>query len=158
VFPLAVPPLRERADDIPLLVEYFIDRYARQAGKRIRRVNTRTLERLRAYPWPGNVRELQNVVERSVIVCETDEFTVDESCSRPRWSGTVGCWPARSPATSGLDRRRSAGKWRPGLRPRERSGPAVVARSTLAPDARCRDRLLRHGVGGVRTSLNTSAR
>jgi len=79
VFPVAVPPLRERADDIPLLVEYFIDRYARKAGKTIRRVNTRTLDQLRAYPWPGNVRELQNVIERSVIVCDTDEFTVDES-------------------------------------------------------------------------------
>jgi DNA-binding NtrC family response regulator len=79
VFPIAVPALRERADDIPLLVEYFIDRYARKAGKTIRRVNTRTLDRLRSYPWPGNVRELQNVIERSVIVCDTDEFTVDES-------------------------------------------------------------------------------
>src|SRR5262249_50310896 len=79
VFPIAVPALRERADDIPLLVEYFIDRYARKAGKTIRRVNKRTLEHLRSYPWPGNVRELQNVIERSVIVCETDEFTVDES-------------------------------------------------------------------------------
>jgi PAS domain S-box-containing protein len=79
VFPIEVPPLRERADDIPLLVEYFIDRYARKAGKTIRRVNTRTLDHLRAYPWPGNVRELQNVIERSVIVCDTDEFTVDES-------------------------------------------------------------------------------
>ena len=79
VFPVAVPPLRERADDIPLLVEYFIDRYARKAGKTIRRVNKRTLDRLQSYPWPGNVRELQNVIERSVIVCDTDEFTVDES-------------------------------------------------------------------------------
>jgi formate hydrogenlyase transcriptional activator len=79
VFPIAVPALRERADDIPLLVEYFIDRYARKAGKMIRRVNKRTLDHLRAYPWPGNVRELQNVIERSVIVCDTDEFTVDES-------------------------------------------------------------------------------
>jgi formate hydrogenlyase transcriptional activator len=79
VFPIAVPPLRERAEDIPVLVEYFIDRYARQAGKTIRRVNKRTLDRLRSYPWPGNVRELQNVIERSVILCDTDEFTVDES-------------------------------------------------------------------------------
>jgi PAS domain S-box-containing protein len=79
VFPIAVPPLRERADDIPLLLEYFIDRYARKAGKTIRRVNKRTLGHLRSYPWPGNVRELQNVVERSVIVCDTDEFTIDES-------------------------------------------------------------------------------
>jgi formate hydrogenlyase transcriptional activator len=79
VFPIAVPALRERTDDIALLVEYFIDRYARNAGKTIRHVNKRTLDHLRSYPWPGNVRELQNVIERSVIVCETDEFTVDES-------------------------------------------------------------------------------
>jgi len=79
VFPIAVPALRERADDIPLLVEYFIDRYARKAGKTLRRINQRTLDHLRSYPWPGNVRELQNVIERSVIVCDTDEFKVDES-------------------------------------------------------------------------------
>jgi formate hydrogenlyase transcriptional activator len=79
VFPIAVPALRERADDIPLLVEYFIDRYARKAGKTIRRVHKRTLDHMRSYPWPGNVRELQNVIERSVIVCDTDEFMVDES-------------------------------------------------------------------------------
>jgi PAS domain S-box-containing protein len=79
VFPLEMPPLRERQDDIAVLVEYFIDRYARKAGKTIRRVSKRTLDRLKAYPWPGNVRELQNVIERSVIVTDTDEFTVDES-------------------------------------------------------------------------------
>jgi PAS domain S-box-containing protein len=79
VFPITVPALRERPDDISLLVEYFIDRYARKAGKTIRRVNKRTLDHLRSYPWPGNVRELQNVIERSVIVCDTDEFIVDES-------------------------------------------------------------------------------
>src|SRR4029077_5366713 len=79
VVPITVPPLRERVDDIPMLVEYFIDRYARKAGKTIRRVNKRTLDRLQSYPWPGNGRELQNVIERSVIVCNTDEFTVDES-------------------------------------------------------------------------------
>src|SRR5450432_1473222 len=79
VFPLEVPPLRERREDIPLLVRYFIDRYARKAGKSIRRVNRRALDHLQSYPWPGNVRELQNVIERSVIVCDTDTFTVDES-------------------------------------------------------------------------------
>ena len=79
VFPLEVPPLRERRDDIALLVQYFVDRYARQAGKTIRRTSQRTLDLLMAYPWPGNVRELQNVIERSVIVSETDEFVVDES-------------------------------------------------------------------------------
>ena len=91
VFPIDVPALRERADDISLLVEYFIDRYARKAGKTIRRVNKRTLDRLRSYPWPGNVRELQNVIERSVIVCDTDEFTVDESwlSARPAIEGRL---------------------------------------------------------------------
>jgi PAS domain S-box-containing protein len=89
VFPIAVPALRERIEDIPLLVEYFIDRYARKSGKTLRRITNRTLDHLRAYPWPGNVRELQNVIERSVIVCDTDEFTVDESwvSSRPAIEG-----------------------------------------------------------------------
>jgi formate hydrogenlyase transcriptional activator len=79
VFPLEMPSLRERQEDIAVLVEYFIDRYARKAGKTIRRVSKKTLDRLKSYPWPGNVRELQNVIERSVIVSDTDEFTVNES-------------------------------------------------------------------------------
>jgi formate hydrogenlyase transcriptional activator len=79
VFPIDVPPLRERREDIPLLVEYFIDRYARKAGKSIRGVNKKTLDLLLSYPWPGNIRELQNVVERSVILCEAENFSVDES-------------------------------------------------------------------------------
>jgi len=79
VFPLEMPPLRARRTDIPLLVEYFIDRYARKAGKNIRSVDKKTLQLLQSYPWPGNIRELQNVIERSVIVCETEFFTVDES-------------------------------------------------------------------------------
>jgi PAS domain S-box-containing protein len=79
VFPLEMPPLRERQEDIPVLVEYFIGRYARKAGRTFRRVSKRTLDRLQSYRWPGNVRELQNVIERSVIVADTDEFTVDES-------------------------------------------------------------------------------
>ena len=79
VFPLEVPPLRERREDIPLLVNYFLDRYARKAGKSIRRVNKRALQHLQSYPWPGNVRELQNVIERSVILRDSDEFTIDEN-------------------------------------------------------------------------------
>jgi len=79
VFPLEMPPLRARRADIPLLVEYFVDRYARKAGKSIRNVDKKTLQLLQSYPWPGNIRELQNVIERSVIVCETETFTVDES-------------------------------------------------------------------------------
>jgi PAS domain S-box-containing protein len=79
VFPIEVPALRERREDIPVLVEYFIDRFARKAGKSIRSVNKKSLELLQAYPWPGNIRELQNIIERSVIVCDTDNFSVDES-------------------------------------------------------------------------------
>jgi formate hydrogenlyase transcriptional activator len=79
VFPIEIPSLRERRADIPLLVEYFIDRYARKAGKNIKRVNKKTLELLQSYPWPGNIRELQNVIERSLILCETEIFSVDES-------------------------------------------------------------------------------
>jgi formate hydrogenlyase transcriptional activator len=79
VFPIEIPSLRERGADIPLLVEYFIDRYAQKAGKNIRRVNRKTLELLQSYPWPGNIRELQNVVERSVILCETEIFSIDEN-------------------------------------------------------------------------------
>ena len=79
VFPIEIPSLRERREDIPLLVEYFIDRYARKAGKHITTVEKRTLQVLQSYPWPGNIRELQNVIERSLIVCETEIFTVDES-------------------------------------------------------------------------------
>jgi PAS domain S-box-containing protein len=79
VFPIEIPSLRERTEDIPLLVEYFIDRYARKAGKTIRHVNKKTLQLLQSYPWPGNIRELQNVIERSVILCESDAFSIDES-------------------------------------------------------------------------------
>jgi formate hydrogenlyase transcriptional activator len=79
VFPIEIPPLRERRDDIPLLLEYFIDRYARKAGKVIRRVNKKSLDLLQSYSWPGNIRELQNVIERSVILCETENFSVDAS-------------------------------------------------------------------------------
>ncbi|KAA1005337.1 PAS domain-containing protein [Paraburkholderia panacisoli] len=79
VFPVEMPPLRERADDIPLLAAYFIDRYAHKMGKSYRHVNKGTLDRLKAYPWPGNVRELQNVIERSMIICDSDEFMIDES-------------------------------------------------------------------------------
>jgi formate hydrogenlyase transcriptional activator len=79
VFPIEMPPLRERKDDIAMLVEYFIDRYASDAGKEIRNINKKSMELLQSYPWPGNIRELQNVIERSVILCETDTFSVDES-------------------------------------------------------------------------------
>jgi formate hydrogenlyase transcriptional activator len=78
VFPIEIPPLRERREDIPLLAEYFIDRYARKAGRNITHVYKETLELLQSYAWPGNIRELQNIVERSVVLCETQIFSIDE--------------------------------------------------------------------------------
>jgi formate hydrogenlyase transcriptional activator len=88
VFPIGVPPLRERVDDIPLLVEYFVGRYASAAGKQIRHIGKETLEALSAYRWPGNIRELQNVVERAVILSETDTFVVDESWLKGESAGS----------------------------------------------------------------------
>ena len=73
-----MPPLRERKDDILMLVEYFVQRYAKKAGKSIRTIEKSTLERLQAYDWPGNIRELQNVIERSVILSSGDVFAVDD--------------------------------------------------------------------------------
>jgi transcriptional regulator with GAF, ATPase, and Fis domain len=79
VFPIELPPLRERREDIPKLIEYFIHRYSRKAGKKIGTIEKRTLNLLESYAWPGNIRELQNVLERSVIVCDTELFSVDPS-------------------------------------------------------------------------------
>ncbi len=82
VFPIEMPALRERQEDIPLLVAYFVDRYARKAGKTIENIDERTFEILQCYRWPGNIRELQNVIERSIIICETEIFAIDESWLR----------------------------------------------------------------------------
>lgn len=92
VFPIEIPPLRERREDIPLLIEYFIHRYSRKAGKKIGTIEKRTLELLESYAWPGNIRELQNVIERSVIVCETDLFSVD-----PSWLSFESSSPQQGP-------------------------------------------------------------
>jgi transcriptional regulator with GAF, ATPase, and Fis domain len=77
VFPIEVPPLRDRRADIPLLVEYFTHRYANRAGKRIRGISGETQRLLQSYHWPGNIRELQNIVERAVIVCDSDRLSID---------------------------------------------------------------------------------
>jgi transcriptional regulator with GAF, ATPase, and Fis domain len=82
VFPIQLPSLRERTDDIPLLVEYLIDRYAKKAGKKIRNIDKRTLGLFQEYKWPGNIRELQNVVERAVVLCDSETFSVDSTWLR----------------------------------------------------------------------------
>jgi formate hydrogenlyase transcriptional activator len=82
VFPVDIPPLRERIEAIPLLAHYLLERYVKRAGKKITKINRLTLEMLQNYDWPGNVRELQNVIERAVILCETPILYVDETWLR----------------------------------------------------------------------------
>ncbi|MCU1262826.1 MAG: sigma54 specific transcriptional regulator, Fis family, partial [Bryobacterales bacterium] len=95
VFPIEVPPLRNRKEDIPMLVEYFVKRYAEKARKQITRIDRNTLKLCQSYHWPGNIRELQNIVERSVILCTGDTFRVDEAwlssqdAPRPKSSGLL---------------------------------------------------------------------
>ena len=79
VVPIAIPSLRERATDIPVLVEYFMARFAKKAGKHFRTIEKETLKALQTYDWPGNVRELQNVIERTVILSDSDVFAVDQA-------------------------------------------------------------------------------
>src|ERR1700756_1012518 len=79
VFAIEVPPLRKRREDIPMLVEYFVKRYAEKAGKQISKIDNKTLERCQSYSWPGNIRELQNIVERSVILCGGDTFWIEKA-------------------------------------------------------------------------------
>jgi formate hydrogenlyase transcriptional activator len=88
VFPIHMPSLCERRDDILLLAKYFIERYASRAGKKIRNIERKTLECLQAYDWPGNIRELQNVVERAVILCDGESFSIDETWLHPETRGT----------------------------------------------------------------------
>jgi formate hydrogenlyase transcriptional activator len=83
VFPIDLPALRERIDDIPLLVEHLVEKYSRKVGKRFRTIKMNTFELLQSYDWPGNIRELQNVIERAVIVCEGEVFSVDKSWLSP---------------------------------------------------------------------------
>ncbi|OQW65933.1 MAG: hypothetical protein BVN28_00955 [Nitrospira sp. ST-bin4] len=83
VFPIQIPSLRERIDDIPLLVTYLVERYAKKASKRISAVQDETLALFQAYEWPGNIRELQNVIERAVVLCESETFSVDQTWLKP---------------------------------------------------------------------------
>jgi transcriptional regulator with GAF, ATPase, and Fis domain len=97
VFPIEMPPLRERTGDIRLLAEHFIRRCAREAGKPIRDIDPSALALLGMHSWPGNVRELQNVIERSVIVCESETFTLD-----PAWQNAVSLPDEASPSSNGV--------------------------------------------------------
>jgi formate hydrogenlyase transcriptional activator len=110
VLPIQVPALRERVDDIPLLVEYLVDRYAKKVGKRLRSVSTNTLNLFQGYDWPGNIRELQNVVERAVVLCEGEIFCVDPSWLSPASPSPTSSNPTRqtSPLVVDLSERERA--------------------------------------------------
>jgi transcriptional regulator with PAS, ATPase and Fis domain len=92
VFPVVVPPLRARREDIPILLEYFIQRYSTKLRKKVVKIEPKSLDLACSYSWPGNIRELQNVVERSMVLCENDTFVVDE-----RWLIPELLHDARSP-------------------------------------------------------------
>ena len=106
VFPIEVPALRDRADDIPLLAEYLVRRFAQKAGKKIGHIDGRTLELLRAYDWPGNVRELQNVIERSVILSDGEAFSVNEAWLRRSADGAFGSTVSATHAGAAHERER----------------------------------------------------
>ncbi len=99
VFPIAVPALRQRADDLPVLVEYLVERFAKRAGKKITRIEQRTMTLLQAYDWPGNVRELQNVIERGVVLSEGDTFSIDDSWLKAKGAPAGGAGGEQERAT-----------------------------------------------------------
>jgi transcriptional regulator with GAF, ATPase, and Fis domain len=126
VFPIEMPPLRKRRKDIPLLAEYFIDVYAKKAGKSGLRVDKETLDLLQAHSWPGNIRELQNVIERSVILCETDNFSLDENWLSTLPAATEPNSPLSLSETLGAQEKRVvAGLRENGRQPLGRSGAVI---------------------------------
>jgi transcriptional regulator with GAF, ATPase, and Fis domain len=96
VFPIEVPALRKRKEDIPMLVEYFVKRFAEKTGKQIRKIDKNTLELCQSYSWPGNIRELQNIVERSMILCSSNTFWIEKAwlaSEQPFRQELAGCLP-----------------------------------------------------------------
>jgi transcriptional regulator with GAF, ATPase, and Fis domain len=128
VFPIEAPTLRERKEDIPLLVGYFLERFTRKAGKSFQTVNQQSLDLLQSYPWPGNIRELQNVIERSVIVSDGDVFSVDES------------WLSRQP------------------RPAEPASPPELSQRIAAQEKEIIEAALRECAGRVSGARGAAAR
>jgi PAS domain S-box-containing protein len=102
VFPIEMPPLRERTEDIPTLIEYFVQRYSRKTGKKFANIDRRTLDLMQSYAWPGNIRELQNVLERSVILSDSDLFSVD-----PSWLSVDSSSPQEGGPNTGSNTRMS---------------------------------------------------
>jgi formate hydrogenlyase transcriptional activator len=90
VFPISIPPLRERPEDIPLLVRHFVHQFAKRMNKTVNAISSETMQALTQYSWPGNIRELQNVVERSVVIYEKGNLSVKKSWLSHEYSSPVG--------------------------------------------------------------------
>jgi formate hydrogenlyase transcriptional activator len=139
VFPVRLPPLRERKEDIPQLVHYFVARYSAKIGRRISRVPSHTMQRLVAYPWPGNVRELENVIERAVILSPGPALELSaEALSAPAAPSTPGEAVTDAQPRPGVDRRSragsspgAAGAISPPVGPRPAASPEAAAESTV---------------------------
>ena len=135
VVPINVPSLRERAEDIPLLVEYFVDRYGKKSGKKFKPIDKEALKQFQAYDWPGNIRELQNVIERAVILSDGDTFFVDETWLKRKQAETAGSErrTERCATQAGErdDRSRTRRKWRPHLRVHGRRSQAENSEGDL---------------------------
>ena len=153
VFPIEMPALRERQEDIPLLVAYFVDRYARKVGKTIENIDERTFEILQGYGWPGNIRELQNVIERFVIICESETFAIDELAA-------PGIPEAAAPGSVARGRPRRPGErddrdgtgCEPGARVRAVRGGGKARHSRVDPDLE--DQGTGHQEGAVQARVN----
>ena len=127
VFPVHVPALRERADDIPILVDYFAGRLAGRMGKRIRQIEKRTLESMQQYSWPGNIRELQNVIERGVILADSEVFRLEPGTLAKTSPKTIATGSGRR-STESRDRSGSPADSGTHLRPGRRGGAPGLAR------------------------------
>ena len=152
VFPIQLPALRDRASDIPLLVEYLVDRYAHKAGKKIRTISNKTRDLFQNYSWPGNIRELQNVVERAVILCEGETFSVDAS-----WLAAVspGSPSTAAPLVSDLARREKAMIENALREARGRiSGPTGAAAKLGIPRQTLESKIKRLGVKRYRSKIS----
>jgi formate hydrogenlyase transcriptional activator len=149
VVPIELPSLCERAADIPLLVEYFMDRFGKKAGKKFKPIDKRTLKLFQAYGWPGNVRELQNVVERAVILSEGDTLSVDESWFNPEPAQVVA---SRAVALNGLLHRQEKEMIEAALAESHGriSGPAGAAAKLAIPAQTLEAKIKRLGINKYR--------
>jgi len=152
VFPIRLPPLRERRDDIPLLAHYFAEKYAAKAGRDVRAIDADSMRRLEAYPWPGNIRELENIIERAVILSTGPALHIDERTLPAASDGTAalrGVAPAAAPPADSLTAAESEKRLIIATLERTRwviDGPSGAARLLGLHPNTLRSRMKKHGI------------